>query len=77
MMGHKTVEPKLYLSFSLDAAVPANHLVRRLSAGHRDEAFRLVGPLGILAGQARLRAAGHPLRSITVRAGPITNGRNP
>jgi hypothetical protein len=26
MMGHKTVEPKLYMSFSLDAAVPANHL---------------------------------------------------
>ncbi len=32
MMGHKTVEPKLYMSFSLDAAVPANHLVRRLAA---------------------------------------------
>lgn len=32
MMGHKAAEPKLYLSFSLDAAVPANHLVRRLAA---------------------------------------------
>ena len=32
MMGHKTVEPKLYMSFSLDAAVPANYLVRRLAA---------------------------------------------
>ena len=32
MMGRKAVEPKLYLSFSLDAAVPANHLVRRLAA---------------------------------------------
>src|SRR5260370_24104664 len=32
MMGQKAVEPKLYLSFSLDAAVPANHLVRRLAA---------------------------------------------
>src|SRR5713226_1859782 len=32
MMGHKSVEPKLYVSFSLDAAVPANHLVRRLAA---------------------------------------------
>lgn len=32
MMGHKTVEPKLYVSFSLDAAVPTNHLVRRLAA---------------------------------------------
>lgn len=31
MMGRKAVEPKLYLSFSLDAAVPANHLVRRLA----------------------------------------------
>jgi hypothetical protein len=33
MMGHKTFEPKLYVSFSLDAAVPANHLVRRIGAG--------------------------------------------
>ena len=32
MMGHKSVEPKLYMSFSLEAAVPANHLVRRLAA---------------------------------------------
>src|SRR6266702_4183244 len=32
MMGHKAVEPKLYYSFSLDAKVPTNHLVRRLSA---------------------------------------------
>jgi transposase len=32
MMGSKAVEPKLYLSFSLDAAIPANHLVRRLAA---------------------------------------------
>ncbi len=32
MMGQKAVEPKLYLSFSLDAAVPPNHLVRRLAA---------------------------------------------
>jgi hypothetical protein len=32
MMGHKAIEPKLYLSFSLDAAVPANHLVRRLAS---------------------------------------------
>ncbi|MDQ6879867.1 MAG: transposase, partial [Candidatus Dormibacteraeota bacterium] len=32
MMGLKAVEPKLYLSFSLDAAVPSNHLVRRLAA---------------------------------------------
>jgi transposase len=32
MMGTKLVEPKLYLSFSLDAAVPRNHLVRRLAA---------------------------------------------
>jgi transposase len=32
MMGSKVVEPKLYLSFSLDAAIPANHLVRRLAA---------------------------------------------
>jgi hypothetical protein len=33
MMGLKAVEPKLYLSFSLDNAVPANHLVRRIAAG--------------------------------------------
>lgn len=32
MMGRKAVEPKLYVSFSLDAAVPAGHLVRRLAA---------------------------------------------
>ena len=32
MMGQKTVEPKLYYSFSLDQAVPRNHLVRRLAA---------------------------------------------
>src|SRR5258708_5518998 len=31
-MGSKAVEPKLYLSFSLDATVPANHIVRRLAA---------------------------------------------
>ncbi len=31
-MGSKAVEPKLYLSFSLEAAVPANHIVRRLAA---------------------------------------------
>jgi len=31
MMGERAVEPKLYLSFSLDAAVPANHLVRRVA----------------------------------------------
>ena len=32
MMGSKAVEPKLYLSFSLDANVPPSHLVRRLAA---------------------------------------------
>src|SRR5438094_502540 len=32
LMGSKAIEPKLYLSFSLDAAVPANHIVRRLAA---------------------------------------------
>lgn len=32
MMGLKTAQPKLYMSFSLDAAVPANHLVRRIAA---------------------------------------------
>lgn len=32
MMGRKAAEPKLYVSFSLDAVVPANHLVRRLGA---------------------------------------------
>lgn len=32
MMGLKAVEPKLYISFSLDQAVPSNHLVRRLAA---------------------------------------------
>lgn len=31
MMGRKVAEPKLYVSFSLDAAVPRNHLVRRLA----------------------------------------------
>ena len=32
MMGSKAPEPKLYYSFSLEAAVPVNHLVRRLAA---------------------------------------------
>jgi len=32
MMGSKAVEPKLYISFSLDDAVPRSHLVRRLAA---------------------------------------------
>src|SRR5260370_29459536 len=32
MMGLKAVERKVYMSFSLDAAVPSNHLVRRLAA---------------------------------------------
>ena len=32
MMGQKEVQPKLYLSFSLDGAVPQNHFVRRLAA---------------------------------------------
>ncbi len=32
MMGTKTVKPKRYLNFSLDATVPRNHLVRRLAA---------------------------------------------
>jgi len=32
MMGTKSIEPKLYVSFSLDAAVPAQHIVRRLAA---------------------------------------------
>jgi transposase len=32
MMGRKTAQPKLYVSFSLDEAVPPNHLVRRLAA---------------------------------------------
>ena len=31
MMGAKSTEPKLYLSFSLDAAVPPHHIVRRLA----------------------------------------------
>jgi transposase len=31
MMGRKVAEPKLYVNFSLDAAVPPNHLVRRLA----------------------------------------------
>lgn len=31
MMGRKVAEPKLYVSFSLDAQVPPNHLVRRLA----------------------------------------------
>jgi len=31
-MGSKAVEPKLYLNFSLDAAIPEKHIVRRLAA---------------------------------------------
>jgi len=29
-MGQKATQPKLYVSFSLDDAVPANHLVRKI-----------------------------------------------
>src|SRR5260370_27463426 len=32
MMVLKAVEPKLYISFSLDSAVPSNHLVRQLDS---------------------------------------------
>jgi transposase len=32
MMGQKSVEPKLYYNFSLDAAVPADHFLRRLAS---------------------------------------------
>lgn len=39
-MGNKAIEPKLYLSFSLDAAVPTNHLVRRLAAAVNFEFVR-------------------------------------
>ncbi|MGH7643893.1 MAG: transposase, partial [Candidatus Dormibacteria bacterium] len=31
-MGQKTVEPEPYIHFSLDAAVPSDHLVRQLAA---------------------------------------------
>jgi len=30
LMGQKATQPKLYYSFSLDHAVPANHLVRKI-----------------------------------------------
>jgi hypothetical protein len=30
MMGQKTVEPELYINFSLEAAVPPDHLLRQL-----------------------------------------------
>src|SRR5579884_1124017 len=42
MMGEKAAEPKLYLSFSLDAHIPAGHLVRRLAAALD---FEFVRPL--------------------------------
>ncbi len=32
MMGSKAVEPKLDLTYSHDANIPASHLVRRLAA---------------------------------------------
>jgi transposase len=31
MMGSKAVEPKLFLSFDLDSAVPRNHVLRRIA----------------------------------------------
>lgn len=31
-MGTRSVEPKLYLNFSLDAAVPRNHIVRQVAS---------------------------------------------
>ncbi len=32
MMGQKTAQPKLYISFSLDAAVPLDHILRKIAA---------------------------------------------
>lgn len=32
VMGQKTVEPELYIHFSLDAAVPPGHFVRQLAS---------------------------------------------
>jgi hypothetical protein len=32
MMGQKTSQPKLYTSFSLDGAVPADHILRKIAA---------------------------------------------
>ena len=32
VMGQKTVEPELYINFSLDAVVPSGHLVRQLAS---------------------------------------------
>jgi hypothetical protein len=31
-MGQKTTQPKLYTSFSLDAVVPADHILRKIAA---------------------------------------------
>jgi hypothetical protein len=38
MMGQKTAQPKLYVSFSLDAAVPLDHILRKI-AGCIDFSF--------------------------------------
>ncbi len=32
MMGQKSTEPKLYYSFSLDAAVPSDHILRKVAS---------------------------------------------
>ena len=32
VMGQKTVEPERYIQFSLEAAVPPDHLVRQLAS---------------------------------------------
>jgi len=52
MMGQKTVEPELYINFSLDAAVPPGHLVRQLGSCVDFDFIRpLVKPLYSHTGQ--------------------------
>ena len=60
-MGSKAVEPKLYLSFSLDAAVPANHIVRRLAAAVD---FGFVRGLTVEQDPDQAAVAGHPLHRL-------------
>ena len=57
MMGQKTVEPELYINFSLDAAVPPDHLVRQLDSCVD---FGFIRPAGPAALQPHWTAVGGP-----------------
>ena len=64
VMGQKTVEPERYIQFSLEAAVPPDHLVRQLASCVDFGFIRQAGPA---APQSHWAAGGGP--GGAVRAG--------